>query len=85
VISSKSEAFSGRDGISLHSLPGLSLSVSGQEERRDEDECFTTAAAQGPKPSQKPSPKTPKGKAQWGSTRAYGIDGSVYQAPLIHC
>lgn len=71
VISSKSEAFSGRDGISLCPALGQGFHCqSGQEERKEEDECFTMAAAQGPKPSQKPVPETPKGKAQWSSTRA---------------
>ena len=69
VISSRTEAFCGTDGISLHASPELSFPLK-CEEGKDEDECLTVGAAQGLMLSQEPTPKTLKGNTQWSSTRA---------------
>ena len=84
VISSRTEVFCGRDGISLHASPGSSFPWK-WEEGKDEDEYLTAGAAQGPMPSQEPTPEILKGKTHWSGTRASDADGSIYQKSANNC
>lgn len=52
----------------------------GQEEQKDEDECFTTGAAQGPKASPKPVPRPPREKPSGAAPGPMGPMGkNIYQ------